>query len=61
MKRKKSFFDIVAACALIFNVDWDDEYELLEVDDIFWETSEWKNSGESIDIVHASETKMQVS
>ena len=46
MKRKKNFFDIIAACAFVFNVDWDDEYELLEVDDIFWETAPSQDSTE---------------
>jgi len=43
MKKKKSFYDIVAAFAFVFNVDWDKEYETYEVDDLFFDNSDWRS------------------
>ncbi|MCL1830868.1 MAG: hypothetical protein FWG21_05500 [Oscillospiraceae bacterium] len=60
MKRKKNFYDIVAACAFVFNVDWDEEYELLEVEDIFWDNADWQKN-ELTDLSDVSSSKMQVS
>jgi len=32
---KKSFYDIIALLSGVYNVEWDEEYELYEVDDFF--------------------------
>lgn len=61
MKRKKSFYDIVAATLLLFDVDWEDEFELLEVDDIFWDNSEWQKITSTTDTTPSREKVLYVS
>jgi len=61
MKRKRTFFDIVAAGAFIFNVDWDEEYDLLPVEDIFWENIDTPIRGTITDVTFIEDTRMQVS
>ena len=61
LRKKRTFFDIAAAALLIFNVDWDDEYELLEVDDIFWDDTDWHTTDETTSIVAAVKKESQVS
>lgn len=61
MKKKWTFFDIVAACLLIFNIDWDDEYEILEVDDIFWDIPTSQAYNNIIEVGDIQDTKTQVS
>jgi len=59
--KKKSIYDILAACFLIFNVDWEEEYELLEVDDIFWENLDLQTNGRITDVSINDSIDMQVS
>ena len=61
MKRKRSFYDIVAAFASVFNVDWDDEYELLEVEDIFWDNTDWQTVEDTTKVISSQSSEMQVS
>lgn len=59
MKRKHRLLDILAGLALVFNVDWEEEYELMDVEDIFWEKSVLEKPIEVTNIIQ--DTKIRVS
>lgn len=60
MKKKKSFFDIIAAFLFINNIDWDEEYELLEVEDIMWESMEPRPTGGITHVTASASPKQDV-
>ena len=37
MRRIKSFYDLIAAFALVFDVDWDSDYPPDDAGDYFWD------------------------
>ena len=60
MKKKKNFYDIVAAFAFVFNVDWDREYETYEVNDLFIDNIDWRNQKAEHKSSHTTQTEMKV-
>lgn len=38
MKKKRTVYDLIAALAFVFDVNWEEEYETSDAEDYFWDT-----------------------